>query len=60
MWFPLHAPEKVGTEGMSFYLLNIFICIFGDLFYDGDEQISDDFFIPSRLLVLYIQQVNHR
>jgi hypothetical protein len=25
LWFPLHVPEKVGTEGMNFYLLNIFI-----------------------------------
>jgi hypothetical protein len=37
LWFPLHVPEKVGTEGVSF-LLYIFICIL-DPFYDGDEQI---------------------
>jgi hypothetical protein len=44
LWFPLHAPEKVGTAEESFFLLNIFICKFGDLF-----------LLHSRLLALYTQ-----
>jgi hypothetical protein len=33
VWFPLHAPEKAGTEGVSFYLSNIFICNLATFFY---------------------------
>jgi hypothetical protein len=55
LWFPLHAPEKVGTEGMSFYLLNIFICKFGDLLLRRRRtKFLTTFFIRSRLLALYI------
>jgi hypothetical protein len=58
VWFPLHAPEKVGTEGEKFFLLNIFICKFCDLFYDPDEKVFDDpFLLHSRLLALCIQQI---
>jgi hypothetical protein len=37
LWFLLHVPEKVGMGEGNFFFLNSFICIFGDLFYDGNE-----------------------